>query len=63
MGRLHVELQHQYVVYCKKSNIHIAPNSTFHESRKHIKIDYDFDFEKIQVGIIHLLLVGSSTQL
>jgi len=40
----------------------ITKNLVFHESIKHIKIDYHFAQTKLQESFIHLSLVSSSNQ-
>ncbi|XP_061361892.1 uncharacterized mitochondrial protein AtMg00810-like [Gastrolobium bilobum] len=51
-------------VYCdNQSAIYLAHNPTFHERSKHIELDCHITREKIQAGLLHLLLVSSSMQL
>ena len=40
-----------------QSTIHIAWNPTFYERTKYIEIDYHFEKEKVQQGLIRLICV------
>jgi len=51
------------VIYCDNlSAIHIAVNHVFHEHTKHLEIDFHIVREKVQVGVLKLLLVSSKDQ-
>ncbi|MCH96936.1 putative retrotransposon polyprotein, partial [Trifolium medium] len=60
---LHISHSTTIVIYCdNKSALHIAANPVFHERTKHIEMDYHVVREKVQSGLIHLLLVPFKEQ-
>ena len=51
------------LLYDNQATFHIASNPTFHERTKHIDIDYHFIRERVQSGLLKLILVKSQHQL
>ena len=61
---LHVPFVQPAILYCdNQSTIQIVSNQVFHERTKHIDIDCHIVREKVNIGLLKLLLISSSMQL
>jgi len=59
-----VPFEHPSLLYCDNdSTRYIAANPVFHERTKHIEIDCHVVREKLNKGLIHLLLISTTEQM
>jgi len=61
---LKVPFEQPSLLYCGNDSArYIATNPVFHERTKHIEIDCHIVREKLEKGLIHLLLISTTDQL